>query len=223
MKVVVVIPAYNEAKSIGQVIDGLVNLKYEVMVVDDGSKDGTFEVAQKHGAIVLRHVINRGYGAALRTGTDYAFSKEADVVVHFDADGQFDPADISSFIKAIEAGADMVLGSRFLGQHINMPFSRLLTLKLGIIFTWFVSGIKLTDAHNGFRAFTKKTWQSMHLILDEMAFSSEVIDEMARLKIKYQEIPVTVKYTEYSWQNSKQGKWAAFKVVKDFFMGKLMK
>jgi len=223
MQAVVVIPAYNEADSIGQVIDGLVKLNYKVMVVDDGSSDNTYKIASSHNATVLRHVINRGYGAALRTGTDYAFSKGAEVVVHFDADGQFEPLEINKFLEAIAQGAEIVLGSRFLGQHINMPFSRLLTLKMGIIFTWFVSGIKLTDAHNGFRAFTKKAWQSMHLILDQMAFSSEVIDEIARLKIKYQEIPVTVRYTPYSWQNSKQGNWAAFKVVKDFFMGKIIK
>lgn len=224
MRVAIVIPAYNEAKSIGQVVVNLVKLNYQVIVVDDGSSDDTFKIATTHGAVVLRHIINRGYGAALRTGTDYAFSKGAEVVVHFDADGQFDPAEVDKFIKVITAGqAEVVLGSRFLGQHINMPISRYITLKIGIIFTWLVSGIKLTDTHNGFRAFTKSAWQSLHLILDQMAFSSEVIDEISRLKIKYQEVPVTVRYTDYSWQNSKQGNWAAFKVVKDFFMGKLMK
>lgn len=223
MKVFVVIPAFNEAQSIGTVLGKLKQYNYQIIVVDDGSMDDTYNQATKDGVVVIRHIINRGYGAALRTGTDYAFSKGADLVIHFDADGQFDPQDIEKFINATKQGYEVVLGSRFLGKHIDMPFSRLITLKLGIIFTWFVSGIKLTDAHNGFRSFTKMAWQKMHLILDQMAFSSEVIDELARLKIKFCEVPVTVIYTAYSWKNSKQGSWAAARVVKDFFMGKLMK
>ena len=224
MKVFVVIPAFEEALSVGAVVRSVRPYVQGVVVVDDGSNDDTLAVAQAAGAITLRHAVNRGYGAALTTGTAYALSWGAEAVVHFDADGQFDERDIERLVAALQAGRpSAALGSRFLGQAIAMPWFRRLTLKLAIIFTWAVSGVKLTDAHNGLRAFTSQALRLMRWQQDRMAFSSEVIDELVRAQIPWVEVPVTVRYTAYSQQGSKQGRLPALKIVKDLFLGRLIK
>ena len=224
MKVFIVIPAYQESPSVGAVVVGVRPYAEGVVVVDDGSTDGTGEVARAAGALVLRHMVNRGYGAALTTGTAYALAQGAEAVVHFDADGQFEPQDIPSLVSALSAGRpSAALGSRFLGRAVNLPWLRRLTLKLAIIFTWAVSGVRLSDAHNGLRAFTREALALMHWRQDRMAFSSEVIDELVRAKIPWAEVPVTVRYTAYSQQGSKQGKLPALKIVKDLFFGRLVK
>ncbi len=220
----VIIPAKNEAHNIKIVVDSLMGKVDKVVVVDDGSSDDTSKLATLAGAIVLRHLVNRGYGAALVTGSDYAVSCGADVVIHFDADGQFEANDISRLVGALQLGVPSVaLGSRFLGKVIDMPKLRYLTLKLAIIFTWIFSGIKLTDAHNGFRAFTSSAWQKFNFRQDLMAFSSEVIDEIKRCNVPWVEVPVTVRYTESSLKGSKQGKWPAAKIVRDLFFGRFVR
>ncbi|MFZ5390811.1 MAG: glycosyltransferase family 2 protein [Patescibacteria group bacterium] len=224
MKPDIVIPAYNESQSIARVIEGLKPYAARIIVVDDGSVDGTADQALLAGALVLRHVINRGYGAALKTGSDWAVNQGATTILHFDADGQFEPKDIPSLMTALENNnCQVVLGSRFKGQVIGLPLLRRLTLKLAIVFTWLVSGLKLTDAHNGLRLFRSGAWQQMVLRQDRMAFSSELIDEIKRLKLNFIEAPVTVRYTNYSRQNSKQGRWPALRIVKDLFLGKLLR
>lgn len=194
----------------------------QVVLVDDGSSDGTAEAARAAGAVVLRHLINRGYGAALITGSTYAFKAGADVIVHFDADGQFDAADIPKLVAGLATGKPSVaLGSRFMGSVHGISFIRRLTLKFAILFTWAVSGIKLTDAHNGLRAFTREAWQLMQFQQDRMAYSSEVIDELARLKLAAVEVPVTVRYTDYSRKSSKQGRFPVLRILRDMFVGRL--
>lgn len=224
MKPWVVIPAYHEAPMVGVVVRSVQPYAERVVVVDDGSPDATGSEARGAGATVLTHPINRGYGAALVTGTAYAFQQGAAVVVHFDADGQFEAADIPKLTAAVRLGEpSLALGSRFLGRTENMPFIRQLTLKLAILFTWAVSGIKLTDAHNGFRAITRATWAQMRCRQDLMAFSSEVIDEAARLHITPVEVPVTVRYTAYSRAGSKQGRFPVLKIVRDIFIGRIVR
>ncbi|MBI5465820.1 MAG: glycosyltransferase family 2 protein [Candidatus Kerfeldbacteria bacterium] len=224
MKVFIIIPAYQESSSVGAVVAGVRSYAESVVVVDDGSTDGTGEAARAAGALVLRHMVNRGYGAALTTGTAYALAQGAEAVVHFDADGQFEPRDIPPLVSALSVGRpSAALGSRFLGRAVNLPWLRRLTLKLAVIFTWAVSGVRLSDAHNGLRAFTREALALMHWRQDRMAFSSEVIDELVRAKIPWTEVPVTVRYTAYSQQGSKQGKLPALKIVKDLFFGRLVK
>lgn len=224
MKPWIVVPAYEEAKLVGHVVRELLPFAEAVVVVDDGSSDTTKEAAASAGAIVLRHLINRGYGAALVTGTSYAMEHGAQVVVHFDADGQFDPADVPKLVAALSPGtASASFGSRFLGQALGLSWRRRLTLKLAIIFTWAVSGIKLSDAHNGLRAFTREAWEQMHFMQDAMAFSSEVVDELARLNLRPVEVPVTVRYTEYSRLSSKQGRFPVWRIVRDIFIGRIVR
>lgn len=207
MKLIVIIPAYSEAKKIFNVVRGLVDNNYEVAVVDDGSRDNTAAEAERGGAKVLRHIINRGYGAALSTGNSYAIKNNYDVAVHFDADGQHDVGDIAKLIQPIiDVQADVVLGSRFLSDpndpnYIRMtriPFIRKLLLKAAVLFTWFVSGVKLTDAHNGLRALSRQALTKIDCRQDGMSYASEIIDQIGEHKLRYQEVGVTVKYTEYS-------------------------
>ncbi len=224
MKVAVVIPACQEERNVAKAVAAVRPFAQFTVVVDDGSTDRTAEVAREAGAVVLRHGVNRGYGAALTTGTAYALAQGADVVVHFDADGQFEATEIPTLIAKLTPGApSAVFGSRFLGTTLGLPTLRRFTLKLAILFTWAVSGIKLTDAHNGFRAFTAEALRSMHLAQDRMAYSSEVVDELVRLHVPLVEVPVTVRYTTESKLGSKQGRLPALKIVKDLLLGKLVR
>jgi len=199
--IVVVIAAYNEEKKIKTVVDSVAKYVDLVVVVDDGSKDKTFEMVNNKKAVVLRHCINLGQGAALQTGFEYVKKMSPKVVVTYDADGQFLAEEIPSMVKPIlEKKVDVVLGSRFLGKTINMSPVRKYMLKLGILFTWVFSEIKLTDTHNGFRALSKKALESIKITQNRMAHASEIIDEIKRNNLSYLEMPVTVKYDDYSKQ-----------------------
>ncbi len=224
MKPWVVIPAFNEQAAVGDVVRRVRPFAGEVVVVDDGSADGTYAAAAEAGAVTLRHAVNRGYGAALVTGSQYALEHGASTIVHFDADGQFEETDIPRLAAALTPGSkSAALGSRFLGTAVGLPKLRRVTLKLAILFTWAVSGVRLTDAHNGFRAFTKEAWREFRLRQDRMAFSSELVDELVRTGTSFVEVPVTVKYTEYSKRGSKQGSLPAVRIVKDIFLGKFIR
>lgn len=200
MNIWVFVAAYNEERTIGAVIDDVKTITPNIVVVDDCSSDNTGAIAKEHGAIVLRHALNRGKGAAIRTGTAYALSHGADIVVHFDADGQHHAKDIHALVMPIENGyADVCLGSRFLENSVtNISKIRKMLLKTGILFTWWMSGVRLTDAHNGLRAFSRNAAERIVIAEDRFAYASELVDEIRRLKLRYAEIPVTITYTDYS-------------------------
>jgi len=199
MRVAVVIPAHNEEEKICGVARSVISCGYDVVVVDDGSRDNTFLEALKSGAVVLRHIINRGYGAALETGNRWALKKEYDVIVHFDADEQHDPFEIKNMVlPVIREEADVVIGSRFIGSAESIAFLRKVLIKSAIVFTWIFSGIKLSDAHNGLRAFSSSALKKISCAQDGMSYASEIIDQVAKNKFKILEVPVTIKYTDYS-------------------------
>ena len=210
-KIFILIPAYNEASGISTVIAKLKNFRYDnILVVNDGSKDETEKIARAAGAEVLNHIINRGQGAALKTGIQYLQETyDPDVIVTFDADGQHKVEDIAKMVKPIlEEKIDIVFGSRFLNQKSKAPLLRKIVLKSGIIFTNFISNIKLTDTHNGLRAMGKKAISSIEIAHRGMEHASDIIDEVTKKQLRYKEVPVEIIYTDYS--KSKGQKSSAF-------------
>jgi polyprenyl-phospho-N-acetylgalactosaminyl synthase len=199
MNTLVVIPTYNEDIKIYNVVKSVLGLGYSVVVVDDGSSDNTSSEAQKAGVKVLSHYVNRGYGAALETGNQYAIKNRYDIIVHFDGDGQHTVDEIKHMIAPIARGdADVIIGSRFLKDNTSVPIVRAGLIKLAIWFTWLVSGFKMSDAHNGFRAFSSKALRKIECRQDGMSYASEVIDQVAEHNLRIGEVPVTIKYTDYS-------------------------
>ncbi len=195
----VVIAAYNEAPVIGIVVDGVKRAGYDVVVVDDGSKDGTSDAAAEAGAVVVKHPINLGQGAALQTGIEFALGEAADIIVTFDADGQHRAADIAVLVDALERqGVDFALGSRFLGGSLNQPLSRRILLKAATTFTRLTTGLGVTDTHNGLRAMTRRGASRINLRQNRMAHASEILHQIAGSGLKYVEAPVTIEYNEYS-------------------------
>jgi glycosyltransferase involved in cell wall biosynthesis len=215
--VLVVIPAYNEAEKVGRVIRGLFEHGYsDVLVVDDGSKDSTSSEAEKAGAKVIKHKINRGQGAALETGDQYARSVKALTVVHFDADGQFNPIDISAGIKAMnEKGVDIIFGSRFLDSRSKIPwFKKYFLLRVARWINFVFSGILLSDAHNGFRIMNQNALSKIVFKHDRMSHNTEVLKLVKKSGLKHAEVPVEVKYTDYG-----QGLFGGFKIIYDLLIG----
>jgi glycosyltransferase involved in cell wall biosynthesis len=184
---VIVIPAYNEAKTVGAVVRNA--KKYgKVVVVDDCSRDRTGEVARKAGATVIRHPVNRGLGAALRTGFGKAMKMKADVVVTIDADGQHRPEEIPQFIGLINSGYDFVLGERNLRAY---PFVK----KFGNFFlnnaTNFVSGTNLKDTESGFRAFRASALKKMYLKAERYEIAVEIVFEVGRNRLNTINVPIS--------------------------------
>lgn len=219
----VVVPAYNEAARLGATLDELLPHCPNVVVVDDGSRDDTPAVALARKVWVLRHPINRGQGAALQTGIRFALARGAGVVVTFDSDGQHDPTDIPAVVAPVLAGtADVALGSRFLGRTVGMPASRRIVLKAAVLFTRIVSRIRVTDTHNGLRAFTRAAAGAIRIRQDRMAHASEILDEIKRLNLRYAEVPVTVRYTAATLEKG-QSSWNAVRIAWQFLVGKVVK
>ncbi len=219
MFVVAIIPAYNEAKRIEASIKDALHFVDAVIVVDDHSTDQTIEIARAAGAYTLHHVVNRGQGAALQTGVDFALQRlGADILVHFDADGQMQGEDIPRLIAPIQEGkVDVALGSRFLeNQAKNMPWTRLLTLRLATWFTVLFSGISVTDTHNGFRALSRKAAEQLQITLNRMAHASQILDQIKVKQLSYQEVAVTIRYTDDTLEKG-QSSLGGFVILKDLF------
>jgi glycosyltransferase involved in cell wall biosynthesis len=195
----VVVPAYNEARVIGGIIAELRRDSHRIVVVDDGSSDLTAKVAAECGAIVLQHPINLGQGAALQTGIEFALVHGAEVIVTFDADGQHRIGDIGRLVDALQKHrADFALGSRFLGAAVNIPPLRRMLLRAATLFTRVTTGLRLTDAHNGLRAMTRRGAQRIRLRQNRMAHASEILGQIAASGLKFVEVPVTIEYSGYS-------------------------
>ena len=198
----VVIAAYREAGVIGDVVGALRRGGWRVVVVDDGSDDGTAPIAAHAGAWVLRHAVNLGQGAALRTGFAFVLSQaDARIAVTFDADGQHSPEAIEPLVAPIARGeTDVTLGSRFLdpASAREVPATRRALLRLATLLARVTTGLRLTDTHNGLRAFSTDALGRLNLQQDRMAHASEIQAEIAGQRLRYQEVPVQVAYTEYS-------------------------
>ena len=219
----VVVTAYNEGSRLEPTLRQLCESYPNVVVVDDGSSDNTREVALRHSVWVLRHVINCGQGAALRTGIEFALDRGAKIIVNCDGDGQHCVNEIEQLVAPIRAGqVEVALGSRFLGRVEQMPRHRWIILKLGVVFTRIFSWIDVTDTHNGFRAFARSAAQKVRIRQNRMAHSSEILDEIARQGLTYCEVPVTIRYTQDTLAKG-QSSWNALRIVVQMFLGRLMK
>lgn len=206
---VFLICAYNEESRIDRVISSIFSAGYtEVVVVNDGSSDATGDILDTKFANAVHrvhHILNRGYGAAMRTGFAYIV-RHADeynwkYVVTLDADGQMDVADVEVFCAyyAENQGAEIIFGSRFIEKtQSNVPWYRKVVLFGGRIFTALISRVYLTDAHNGYRFLSIDILKKMRLTMDGMEFSSELIDEIVRLGETIHEVPVNIHYDEYT-------------------------
>lgn len=221
----VVIAAYNEGTCIGPVVREVRAAYRNVIVVDDGSTDDTSAAAQREAAYVLRHAINRGQGASLQTGIEFALARGARYVVTFDADGQHRLEDIAALIEPIWKGeCEITLGSRFLGDSSevdHIPRSRRLTLWLAVLFTRAVNRVKVTDAHNGLRAFSRGAAGRINITLDRMAHASELIDQIRVSGLPFKEVPVQIRYTAYSLGKGQSSR-NAIRIVVQYVLGKVM-
>jgi glycosyltransferase involved in cell wall biosynthesis len=201
----VVLPAFNEAAVINQVLTdiqqelaSLSGWRSRVVVVDDGSTDKTGEQAVMAGAVVLRHVLNRGLGGALSTGMTYAKKMGAQTMITMDSDGQHDAKDIKKLLEPLVRNkADVVIGSRMLGQK-GMPWDRRLINGVSNWVTFLLFQVWTTDSQSGFRAFNRKALQTITIKTKEMEVSSELFAEMKRNRLRLKEVPIQVIYTDYS-------------------------
>jgi glycosyltransferase involved in cell wall biosynthesis len=217
-----VVPAYNEGRVIARPVQDLLEHVERVIVVDDGSSDDTGRRALEAGATVLRHAVNRGQGASLMTGIRFALKSGANYLITFDADGQHRAVDIERLLEPLVTGqADVSLGSRFLGASEGMPVLRRWVLRVAVGFTRLVNRVKVTDAHNGLRAFTRRAASRIDLQFDRMAHASELLDQIRSSKLKYLEVPVVIDYTAYSLAKGQRSS-AAFRIVWDYLVGRIL-
>jgi glycosyltransferase involved in cell wall biosynthesis len=219
----VVIAAYNEAAMISDVVRDVIRAFPSVIVVDDGSRDRTADLAVGAGATVLTHPINLGQGAALQTGITYAVESGFDHVVTFDADGQHRTEDALAMLEMLEhTGAQVALGSRFVGSTESMPASRRWLLRAATWFTRATTGLHVSDSHNGLRVLRRDAARLIQLRQNRMAHASEILEEIARHRLRYVEVPVTIRYTEYSLAKGQSG-FGAFNIVLDLLLARLRK
>jgi len=205
-KIYIIIPVYNEAPVIQETIAEIRKAGYEnIIVVDDGSTDNSYVQAKETGVIVLRLSINRGKGAAVKTGIEAVRRLGAEVAVTIDGDGQHNPENIKQMLKLIEEGQDVVLGSRMKNPQ-GMPWYKIIANHIGNLFTFLIYGLWVTDSQSGFRAYSKKAIDLIDTKTDRYEYDSEVIREIRRHNLKYVEVPIEVRYTEYSMNKlNKQG------------------
>ncbi len=220
MKKICVIPAYNEEEHIATVIERVRPFVEQIVVVNDCSRDQTAAIATEAGATVISHPINRGQGAALQTGNEYALKQGADIIIHFDADNQFQAEEIPDMIRPLETGvAEAVLGSRFLNKKSNLPaFKRQVIMPLGRLVNRLFFNIKLSDPQSGFRALSRQAVEQIKIENDGMAHCSEILHQLFAKKIKTVEVPITVTYHEFG-----QKLGGGFRIIKDLLIRKIIK
>lgn len=195
----VVIPLFNEATVIATVIRDLLPVFPNVVCIDDGSRDGSGEIARSAGAHVITHPINLGQGAALQTGFEYALERGADYVVTFDADGQHRVIDAAAMLeRARDENLAIVFGSRFLDDRTNPGILKKIVLKTAVAVTNVTTRTKLTDAHNGLRVIRSDALRMFKLRQDRMAHGTEIVVKLGKTGLPYAEHPVEVIYTDYS-------------------------
>lgn len=213
----IVVPAYNEAKNISNIIKQIQNYSKNIIIIDDGSSDNTSTIAEKSDVIVLKHIINLGKGAALKTGCDYALKNGAEKIVVLDADTQHDPKDIPRFMENL-VDNDIVFGFR--KRNKNMP-------KILAFGNWFINnvikflyGVRIIDSQSGYRAFTAKAYKKIRWQSNTYSMESEMIANVGKHKLKYAQIPIETIYGDkYKGTTIIDG----VKIVRDMFIWRFLK
>ncbi|GAS94773.1 transferase [Mycolicibacterium canariasense] len=199
----IIVPAFNEASVIADVVADLRTTFPNVVCVDDGSRDGTAEAAHAAGAHLVRHPVNLGQGAAIQTGVEYARSRPgAAVFVTFDADGQHRVKDVIRMIDRLAPGrsdeVDLVIGTRFGGTVTHTPPLKRIILRVAAVVSPHSRSLGLTDAHNGLRVFNKKVADELNITMNGMSHAGEFIALAVENRWRVAEEPVEILYTDYS-------------------------
>jgi len=209
---------------ISQVLGELVQEGFQVVVVDDGSCDDTVQIALTYPVYVLRHPFNLGQGAALQTGITFSLSHpDCRYIVTYDADGQHQVDDILKLVVDLStSGAEVALGTRFYqkSRPPSLRTSRFILLKLATWWTRLITGLKISDTHNGLRGFTAEAAARIQLTQNRMSHATQILTQISSLKLKYIETPVSIQYTEYSLKKG-QSIWNTIDILWDTFVGGL--
>lgn len=222
-QVFIVVPSFNEGKQIRQTLEPLIQNGYSVVLVDDCSTDNTSSVIADLPIHYLQHPINLGQGAALQTGMEFALQCGAKYVVHFDADGQHDYRELPLMLQPLMNGeADVALGSRFMrpADIAAIPLLRRLILRVAIIVNGLLTSLWLTDAHNGFRAFTAKAAGCIRLTENRMAHATEILSLIKQQSLRVKEVPVHIEYSNYSKAKG-QSSMNSINILIDLLLNKL--
>ncbi|HET7399932.1 MAG TPA: glycosyltransferase family 2 protein [Intrasporangium sp.] len=214
-----VVPLYNEASVIGDVVRTTRHTFRKIVCVDDGSHDGSAEEAARAGAVVVRHPFNLGQGAALQTGLTYALSDpEMRYAVTFDADGQHQVGDVLAMLARIRRGdVRVVFGSRFLDDRTQATGLKKLVLRTAVAYTNLTTGTRLSDAHNGLRVLHRSVAERLDITQNRMAHASEIVAQIGRMQfdgqqVAYAEEPVHILYTDYS-RTKGQSLWNSVNIL----------
>ena len=226
-KIAFIIPAFNESTAIVGVLSDLkkelkkTSIPYEIVVVDDGSKDNTAELATNEGVTVIKHVLNTGSGGATATGLSYAQQNGFDYAVTLDADGQHKASDAINGVKiAQEINTDLLIGSRLINPD-GMSKVKLLGNKGLSTITFLIFGVSVTDSQSGLRIFSKKALEQLRWKTSGFEFCSEMLWRAKQLKLVIKEYPIEAIYTEYSKAKG-QNNWNAFNIIKSLLKRRMI-
>lgn len=226
LRVCVVMPAYNEAGVIFEVVSSVIkafkNTPYsaEIVVVNDASKDETGSIAHKNDAVVINHILNSGAGSATATGLRYARQNKFDIVATMDADGQHDPLDVLKGIdEIIKNGDDLLIGSRLIDSR-GMSKSKIIGNKGLSLFTYILFGVYSTDSQSGLRIFSRHALEKLNWQTSGYEFCSEMLWRAKQQRLSISEYPIKAIYTDYS-KNKGQNNWNAINIIKSLVKRRL--
>lgn len=214
-----IVPLYNEAQVVREVVAQARETFSNIVCIDDGSSDNSIAEARKGGAYVVCHPLNLGQGAALQTGLDFAAEQPgAEYFVTFDSDGQHQTEDAERMVARLRAEPlDIVIGSRFLDGRTKPGFMKRLVLRAAVWFERLSTGVKLTDAHNGLRALNREAAGRIQIRQNRMAHASEIVAQIGKHHLRYAEEPVHIIYTDYSRAKG-QSLWNSVNILSELFV-----